>query len=149
MPSARAILPPADAIRAAPTTGAMPIKTCSTSFAPTPTPPRSPVGGDWEALVLHPPVRCVVQPAALRVRVPRDRPGVPDPTPVRDWNRLWQMALTGSGTGGGCPPGPRVELSDDPPVPRRLRGPAGVRIGSPPRTPDSPARSGRRSAWRS
>jgi diacylglycerol kinase family enzyme len=53
-----------------------------------------PVGVDGEALVLDTPVRCVVQPAALRVRVPRDRPGVPDPTPVMDWNRLWQMALT-------------------------------------------------------
>jgi hypothetical protein len=35
-----------------------------------------------------------VQPAALRVRVPRDRPGVPDPKPIMDWKRLWQMALT-------------------------------------------------------
>jgi diacylglycerol kinase family enzyme len=60
-----------------------------------------PVGVDGEALVLDTPVRCVVQPAALRVRVPRERPGVPDPTPVMDWNRLWQMALTGPGTGGG------------------------------------------------
>jgi diacylglycerol kinase family enzyme len=58
-----------------------------------------PVGVDGEALVLDTPVRCTVQPAALRVRVPRDRPGVPDPTPVMDWNRLWRMALTGPGTG--------------------------------------------------
>jgi diacylglycerol kinase family enzyme len=60
-----------------------------------------PVGVDGEALVLDTPVRCVVQPAALRVRVPRDRPGVPDPTPVMDWNRLWRMALTVPGTGHG------------------------------------------------
>jgi len=60
-----------------------------------------PVGVDGEALVLDTPVRCVVQPAALRVRVPRDRPGVPDPTPVMDWKRLWQMALTVPGSGGG------------------------------------------------
>jgi diacylglycerol kinase family enzyme len=58
-----------------------------------------PVGVDGEALVLDTPVRCVVQPAALRVRVPRDRPGVPDPKPVMDWNRLWRMALTGPGSG--------------------------------------------------
>ena len=58
-----------------------------------------PVGVDGEALVLDTPVRCTVQPAALRVRVPRDRPGVPDPTPVMDWNRLWRMALTGPGSG--------------------------------------------------
>jgi diacylglycerol kinase family enzyme len=60
-----------------------------------------PVGVDGEALVLDTPVRCVVQPAALRVRVPRDRPGVPDPKPIMDWKRLWQMALTGPGTGRG------------------------------------------------
>ena len=60
-----------------------------------------PVGVDGEALQLDTPVRCTVQPAALRVRVPRDRPGVPDPTPVMDWRRLWQLALAGPGTGGG------------------------------------------------
>ena len=60
-----------------------------------------PVGVDGEALVLDTPVRCVVRPAALRVRVPRDRPGVPDPKPIMDWNRLRQMALTGPGTGRG------------------------------------------------
>ena len=60
-----------------------------------------PVGVDGEALVLDTPVRCVVQPAALRVRVPRDRPGVPDAKPIMDWNRLRQMALTGPGTGRG------------------------------------------------
>jgi diacylglycerol kinase family enzyme len=60
-----------------------------------------PVGVDGEALVLDTPVRCVVQPAALRVRVPRERPGVPDPKPVMDWKRLWQIALTMPGTGGG------------------------------------------------
>jgi diacylglycerol kinase family enzyme len=60
-----------------------------------------PVGVDGEALLLDTPVRCTVQPAALRVRVPRDRPGVPDPTPVMDWNRLWRMALTTPATGRG------------------------------------------------
>ena len=53
-----------------------------------------PVGVDGEALVLDTPVRCTVRPAALRVRVPRDRPGVPDPKPIMDWRRLRQMALT-------------------------------------------------------
>jgi diacylglycerol kinase family enzyme len=51
-----------------------------------------PVGVDGEALLLDTPVRCTVQPAALRVRVPRDRPGVPDPKPIMDWKRLWRMA---------------------------------------------------------
>jgi diacylglycerol kinase family enzyme len=56
--------------------------------------PQIPVGVDGEALVLEVPVRCTIRPAALRVRVPRDRPGVPDPKPIMDWKRLWQMALT-------------------------------------------------------
>lgn len=60
-----------------------------------------PVGVDGEALVLDTPVRCTVQPGALRVRVPRDRPGVPDPKPVMDWKRLGRMALTVPGTGRG------------------------------------------------
>jgi diacylglycerol kinase family enzyme len=60
-----------------------------------------PVGVDGEALQLATPVRCVVQPAALRVRVPRHRPGVPDPKPIMDWNRLRQLALTRPGTGRG------------------------------------------------
>ena len=53
-----------------------------------------PVGVDGEALLLDTPVRCTIQPATLRVRVPRDRPGVPDPKPIMDWRRLWRMALT-------------------------------------------------------
>jgi diacylglycerol kinase family enzyme len=58
-----------------------------------------PVGVDGEALLLDTPVCCSVRPLALRVRVPRDRPGVPDAKPVVDWKRLWRMALTVSGTG--------------------------------------------------
>jgi hypothetical protein len=53
-----------------------------------------PVGVDGEALVLDTPVRCVVQPAALRVRVPRHRPGVPDPKPIMEWRRLGRIALS-------------------------------------------------------
>ena len=60
-----------------------------------------PVGVDGEALQLDTPVRCTIQPAALRVRVPRDRPGVPDTKPQINWHRLWQLALTGPGTGHG------------------------------------------------
>ena len=58
-----------------------------------------PVGVDGEALLLDTPVRCTVQPAALRVRVPRDRPGVPGPKPIMDWKALWRMALTMHGQG--------------------------------------------------
>src|SRR5215216_2823586 len=58
-----------------------------------------PVGVDGEALLLDTPVRCTLRPATLRVRVPRDRPGVPDPKPIMDWKRLRQMALTMHGQG--------------------------------------------------
>jgi diacylglycerol kinase family enzyme len=60
-----------------------------------------PVGVDGEALVLDTPVRCGIRPAALRVRVPRQRPGVPDPKPVMDWRRLRLLALGGPGPGRG------------------------------------------------
>jgi diacylglycerol kinase family enzyme len=63
-----------------------------------------PVGVDGEALLLDTPVRCTVQPDALRVRVPRGRPGVPDRKPAIDWHRLWQMALTVPGTGRAAVP---------------------------------------------
>jgi diacylglycerol kinase family enzyme len=53
-----------------------------------------PVEVDGEALVLETAVRRTVRPAALPVRVPCDRPGVPDPKPIMDWKRLWRIALT-------------------------------------------------------
>jgi diacylglycerol kinase family enzyme len=57
-----------------------------------------PVGIDGEALVVPTPVRCTIHPAALRVRVPRTRPGVPPPRPELDWVRLRRLALsTGRG----------------------------------------------------
>jgi diacylglycerol kinase family enzyme len=55
---------------------------------------RLPVGVDGEALLLPTPVRCSISPGALRVRVPRNRPGVPVPPPELDWSRLRQLALT-------------------------------------------------------
>ncbi len=54
--------------------------------------PEIEVGLDGEALVLPTPVRCRVEPGALRVRVPRHRPGVPAPTPPMDWRRLRKLA---------------------------------------------------------
>ncbi|MDW4904876.1 diacylglycerol kinase family protein [Streptomyces sp. ADMS] len=56
--------------------------------------PEIEVGLDGEALVLPTPVRCRVEPGALRVRVPRHRPGVPAPTPPMDWRRLRKLAAT-------------------------------------------------------
>ncbi|KAA0935517.1 diacylglycerol/lipid kinase family protein [Streptomyces apricus] len=50
------------------------------------------VGVDGEALVLPTPVRCRIEPGALRVRVPKHRPGVPETKPPLDWRRLRKLA---------------------------------------------------------
>ncbi|MEV7177439.1 diacylglycerol kinase family protein [Kitasatospora sp. NPDC093679] len=55
--------------------------------------PEIPVGVDGEALVLPTPVVCRIRPAALRVRVPRHRPGVPSARPPLDWQRLREIAF--------------------------------------------------------
>ncbi len=56
--------------------------------------PVIPVGVDGEALTLSTPVHCRVAPGALRVRVPRHRPGVPHVAPPMDWRRVRRLALT-------------------------------------------------------
>ncbi|WP_121711255.1 diacylglycerol kinase family protein [Streptomyces sp. E5N91] len=53
-----------------------------------------PVGVDGEAVNLPTPVRCRIRPGALRVRVPRDRPGGPRGRPPMDWPRVRRLALT-------------------------------------------------------
>ncbi|WP_367325541.1 diacylglycerol kinase family protein [Streptomyces sp. HUAS ZL42] len=53
-----------------------------------------PVGVDGEALLLPTPVRCRLAAGALRVRVPRRRPGVPHSAPPMDWHRVRRLALT-------------------------------------------------------
>ena len=54
--------------------------------------PEIPVGIDGETVMLPTPVRCTIQPRALRVVVPRQRPGVPSPKPALEWPRLRQLA---------------------------------------------------------
>lgn len=49
-------------------------------------------GVDGEALTLPTPVRCRIAPGALRVRVPRHRPGVPHSAPTMNWRRVRQLA---------------------------------------------------------
>ncbi len=44
--------------------------------------PEIPVGIDGETIMLPTPVRCAIQPRALRVVVPRQRPSVPAPKPA-------------------------------------------------------------------
>ena len=56
--------------------------------------PQIPVGIDGESVLMPTPVRCTIHPLALRVRVPRSRPGVPEPRPALDWTRLGHQALT-------------------------------------------------------
>lgn len=52
-----------------------------------------PAGIDGEALTLPTPVRCSIAPGALRVRLPRDRPGIRRLPPTRvDWVKLRQLA---------------------------------------------------------
>ena len=51
-----------------------------------------PVGIDGEAVMMPSPVRCTIRPGALRVRVPRRRPGVRAPEPELNWTRLRQLA---------------------------------------------------------
>jgi diacylglycerol kinase family enzyme len=56
--------------------------------------PQIPVGIDGESVLMPTPVRCTIRPLALRVQVPRDRPGVPPPPPQLDWAQLGRQALT-------------------------------------------------------
>jgi diacylglycerol kinase family enzyme len=67
--------------------------------------PQIPVGIDGESVLMPTPVRCTIHPLALRVRVPRNRPGVPEPRPPMDWARLRRQALTFARTAGGAAPG--------------------------------------------
>ncbi|MCX4529563.1 MULTISPECIES: diacylglycerol kinase family protein [unclassified Streptomyces] len=63
--------------------------------------PVIPVGVDGEALTLSTPVRCRIAAGALRVRVPRNRPGVPRGSVPMDWRRVRRLALTMGRTAAG------------------------------------------------
>nr|WP_225823819.1 diacylglycerol kinase family protein [Streptomyces sp. TML10] len=52
-----------------------------------------PVAVDGEALRMPTPVVCSLRPGALRVLVPRDRPGIVVPAPPVDWRRLLGLAF--------------------------------------------------------
>ena len=51
-----------------------------------------PVGIDGETVRLSTPVRCTVRPGVLRVRLPRDRPGIRPPRGRLDWAALGALA---------------------------------------------------------
>jgi diacylglycerol kinase family enzyme len=58
--------------------------------------PEIPVGIDGETVMMPTPVRCTIRPKALRVRVPRDRPGVRPALPAVDWPTLAKLASSRS-----------------------------------------------------
>ncbi len=67
--------------------------------------PQIPVGVDGESILLLTPVTCMVSPGALRVWVPRDRPGIPAPKPPVNWATLRHLA--------GVSEQPRLHRPDD------------------------------------
>ncbi|MGW0333119.1 diacylglycerol/lipid kinase family protein [Streptomyces sp. NPDC003011] len=62
--------------------------------------PQIEAGLDGEATTLTTPVHCRIAPAALRVRVPRTRPGVPEPQPPFNWRQLRKLAASVGRTAG-------------------------------------------------
>ena len=55
--------------------------------------PTVPVGIDGETVQLDTPVRCTVRPGVLRVRLPRERPGIRPPRGRLEWATLWALAM--------------------------------------------------------
>jgi diacylglycerol kinase family enzyme len=84
--------------------------------------PEVPVGIDGETVRLSTPVRCTVRPRALRVRLPRQRPGVRPPRERLRWAALWSLAAgrspTAPGPGAGDRPAP---VGADPAAPAASR----------------------------
>jgi diacylglycerol kinase family enzyme len=70
------------------------------------------VGVDAEAVTMPTPVRCSIRPRALRVRVPRNRPGVRPPAAPVNWTRLRRLALP-SMSRAKRPPATRVAAASD------------------------------------
>jgi diacylglycerol kinase family enzyme len=54
--------------------------------------PEIPVGVDGEMVMMPTPVRCAIVPRALRVVLPRNRPGTQPRGRRLSWRRLWQLA---------------------------------------------------------
>jgi diacylglycerol kinase family enzyme len=92
--------------------------------------PTVPVGIDGESVHLSTPVRCTVRPGALRVRLPRERPGVPPPEARMDWASLWGLAVGRPPTVGA------VDLRDD--LALGPSDPSGRRSAPQPRQPSRP-----------
>jgi diacylglycerol kinase family enzyme len=90
--------------------------------------PDVPVGIDGETVRLTAPVRCTVRPGALRVRLPRDRPGIRPPRARLDWAALWGLAVGRKPAAEEHVEASRPPAADTVPPPR-----------TPPGTSDTPA----------
>jgi len=62
--------------------------------------PEIPVGIDGETVMMPTPVHCTIQPRALLVRVPKDRPGTRPPKPKISWPELRRLASFRSAPAG-------------------------------------------------
>ncbi len=71
--------------------------------------PQIPVGIDGETVMMPTPVHCTIRPRALRVVVPRERPGVPPPKAPLDWSRLRELSSFRAQQDGR--PGPPLPLA--------------------------------------
>jgi len=72
---------------------------------PPPPTPEIPVGIDGETVLLPAPVRCTIRPGALRVVVPRHRPGARPARRAFSWARLARLAGPGRLAPAGESPG--------------------------------------------
>jgi diacylglycerol kinase family enzyme len=82
---------------------------------------RIPIGIDGEAVSIPVPVHCTILPGALRVRVPRDRPGVPPPAPAISLPRLRDLASWRRRPQPGSLPGDPPLETDDSSTARQVR----------------------------
>jgi diacylglycerol kinase family enzyme len=75
--------------------------------------PEIPVGIDGETVMMPTPVRCAIRPGALRVVVPRQRPGVPEARQPLEWATLKHLASFRRLPDGGPPvPGQGTEAAE-------------------------------------
>jgi len=74
--------------------------------------PVIPVGIDGEAVTMPTPVHCSIRRGALRVRVPRNRPGIQPPAAPMDWARLRRLALPSRSSDKQLPTTPIPASSD-------------------------------------
>jgi diacylglycerol kinase family enzyme len=85
---------------------------------------RIPVGVDGEAVTMAVPVECGIRPGALRVRVPRNRPGVRTPKAPLNWAELRRLAAPRPPRLAAADQGRLPPPADDQPDREMTRGPS-------------------------